>query len=307
MSTDNGTASKGLHGYGKVWSYDDAPVRQMFRGSEFVDIEEKVDGSQFSCGLVDGELVMRSKGAQVFPGPGMFEAAVASAERMQLAGALLPNAVYRFEYLSKPKHNTLAYERVPAGNLVLYDVEIDGEFVPAEMLPHYASALGVDAVPLLYSGSLPSRDELDGMLDTDAMLGGHKVEGIVVKDRTRRHLQDGKMLKAKVVSDAFKEKHNKGWKAKNLTGKDVADEIAQRLRTEARFAKAVQRARDGGNPANTVQAIGPLLADLGRDLKAEHEDWIKAQLFKHYWPQIQRRANAGFPEWFKAEMAKGEA
>jgi hypothetical protein len=112
-------------------------------------IEEKVDGSQFSFGLlpvvepegalmreVPGvyELKVRSKGAVMNPDAPekMFTKAVESVkERLHL---LTPGWTYRGEYLAKPKHNTLCYDRVPTGHVILFDVSTgDGEWLgPAE-------------------------------------------------------------------------------------------------------------------------------------------------------------------------------
>lgn len=289
--------------YGKVWSYDDRAVREMFPPDTIVDIEEKVDGSQFSVSVDgDGQLHMRSKGAELFPESNkQFASAIESAEAF--AHLLIEGYTYRFEHLRKPKHNTLLYGRVPRRNLVLYDVE-DRMGSPRErgLVDAAAIDLEVDTAPLIYSGPLPSRDEIETMLDRDSFLGGCKVEGVVIKARNLRHLQDGKPLKAKVVADWFKEKNAKDWKVRNPGAGDVAIEIGAQFDNPARFAKAVQRLRDCGQAKGGFQDIGPLLRDLGVDLREERGDEIKEALLKHFWPKIQRRAARGFVEWYMAEL-----
>ena len=89
-----------------------------------VVVQEKVDGSQFSFGLLDGVLHMRSKGAVVDPRSHdkMFAGAVETVCKLQERGLLEDGWTYRAEVLAKPKHNTLCYARVPVGNLVLFDI-----------------------------------------------------------------------------------------------------------------------------------------------------------------------------------------
>src|SRR5690242_11376793 len=77
-------------------------------------VEEKIDGSQFSFGISTvGELAIRSKGAQMhIDAPEkMFQKAADTVK--ELKDVLTPGWTYRAEYLAKPKHNTLAYDRVP--------------------------------------------------------------------------------------------------------------------------------------------------------------------------------------------------
>ena len=53
---------------------------------------------------------------------GMFKTGVEQIKSIQ--HLLTPNWIYRGEYLSKPKHNTLCYDRVPEKNIIIYDIVI---------------------------------------------------------------------------------------------------------------------------------------------------------------------------------------
>ena len=112
--------STSWHSYPKIWALGHRAVRELFDGDVFV--EEKVDGSQFSFGVFNDELRCRSKGADInTQAPEkMFAKAVETAQR--LGPDLLEGATYRGEYLQKPKHNTLAYDRVPEGNIIIFDI-----------------------------------------------------------------------------------------------------------------------------------------------------------------------------------------
>jgi hypothetical protein len=136
-------------------------------------IEEKVDGSQFSFGIFPNDptseqwespLRVRSKGAVMNPDAPekMFTKAVESVkERLHL---LTPGWTYRGEYLAKPKHNTLCYDRVPTGHVILFDVSTgDGEWLgPAEKRSE-AERIGLECVPTLASDPVGGCTTLDGM------------------------------------------------------------------------------------------------------------------------------------------------
>ncbi len=72
-------------------------------------MEEKVDGSQFSFGIFNGEIKCRSKGAQlVIDAPEKMFIPAVNVVR-ELAPLLKDGWTYRGEFLGRPKHNTLCY------------------------------------------------------------------------------------------------------------------------------------------------------------------------------------------------------
>jgi hypothetical protein len=54
-----------ISSYSKVYNLGHRTIEQLFDG--IVVAQEKVDGSQFSFGLIDGELYCRSKGKRQMP------------------------------------------------------------------------------------------------------------------------------------------------------------------------------------------------------------------------------------------------
>ena len=101
----------------KIFAIGSDYICDIFK--EEVEITEKVDGSQFCFGKLDGETFMRSKGKQQF---------VESPDKMFKEGVdyiwsiqeRIPEGMaFYCEYLKKPKHNVLAYDRVPKNNLIL--------------------------------------------------------------------------------------------------------------------------------------------------------------------------------------------
>jgi hypothetical protein len=297
-----------LHSYPKVLALGHPALRLMFLCDDLIVVQEKVDGSQFTFGVCDdGLLHCRSKGVEIIlDAPGMFDLAVVTARRLFLEHKLIPGEQYRCEYLRKPKHNTLAYGRAPLGNLVLFDIEkAPNNFVISDdFLADRARYLGIDKAPCLWHGTpnkLEAGKTLEALLTTESFLGGGKVEGIVIKNRGRFG-PDGKMLCAKLVRPEFKEQHAISWREQNPTGKDIREEIAQSLRTDARWEKAIQHLTETGNLTGTPTDIGLLLKEINLDIEGEAAEACKAMLWKWARQHILRRATAGFPEWYKRRI-----
>ena len=290
--------------YPKVWNLGHPAVADIF--SDPVLVQEKIDGSQFSFGMIEGELRCWSKGAVIQPDApeGMFDKAVETAN--SLASILIPNVVYRCEYLRKPKHNTLKYDRVPDRNLIIFDINTGpdtymGQFdVVAE-----AMRLNMESVCNLGTMQPRSVDDVKHLLQQPSALGGTTVEGIVFKNYTRFG-RDGKVLMAKLVSDAFREKHGKDWKLCNPSHGDIIQQIGDSLRTEARWNKAVQHLAEMCQLESSPRDIGTLIKLLVQDTAAEEQDQIKEALWKYAWPKIQRIVRAGFPEWYKERLLNNQ-
>lgn len=284
--------------------------------------EEKVDGSQFSFGkfshvLGEGdphagteveELRVRSKGV-VFPidaPPKMFSLAC---ETVKSLGPLLtPGYTYRGEFLGKPKHNTLAYDRIPSGGIILFDVcrGMEDYLSYPEKLAE-AKRLGLECVPLLHEGIIDSPQFVRHLFQTKSILGGQNIEGVVFKPVTATKFgSDKKLLLAKFVSEAFKEVHQGVWKQENPSKTDFLETLISAYTTPARWNKAIQHARDAGELDGTPKDIGKLVALIPADIKQECEQEIKDLLFGHFWKDIRRGVLRGFPEFYKQRLLEAQ-
>lgn len=288
-----------IQSYPKVYNIGHPAVQDLF--ADPVVVEEKVDGSQFSFGMLGGELCARSKNKQiVLDAPEMFGPAVETVRGV--ADRLEPGFVYRCEFLGQPKHNTLEYNRIPDGHLVLFDVEIEEQrFLDVGKRHEEALRVGLEPVQLLYTGAVPDAGELRDLLDTDAQLGGTKVEGVVAKNH-HRFGRDGKFLAGKHVSEQFKEVHSKEWRKSNPSGKDIVQHLVDRYRAEGRWAKAVQHLQDRGELEGSPRDIGALINEAKRDIEGECVDEIKEQLWQWARKGILRGATRGLPEWYKQRL-----
>lgn len=295
-------AGKALHGYPKVWNLGHPNLADLFAGP--VVVQEKVDGSQFSFGVVNGDLHLRSKGATIYPETTdkLFRGAVNTALALFHDGLLVDGWTYRGEALHAPKHNALQYERAPRGNFILFDVDTGQEvrIGDAERVRLIAAALGLECVPTLYVGEVTSEDQLRALLTTPSVLGG-RIEGVVVKNYARWG-DDGKMLMGKVVAEDFREINAKNWKETNPNKGDLVERLIGVYRTDARWQKAVQHLTEQGVATGTPQDIGKLIKEVGDDVLAECGEEIRAALFSALWPDIRRGITRGLPEWYKQQL-----
>lgn len=293
-----------INSYPNIFAVGHRYLSELLLGN--VLVEEKVDGSQFSFGKFNGELRCRSKGQQIDPNAPekMFAKAVNTVK--EIADKLQDGWTYRGEFLSKPKHNTLAYSRVPIGNIIIFDIMTAPETY-LDYLPKKSECerIGLECVPKFMFGELLSLDTLKEFLDTESVLGGVKIEGVVVKNYNRFGV-DKKILLGKFVSESFKEIHGKDWKLRNPTHSDIKESIIESLKTEARWNKAVQHLRDSGSLEGSPRDIPLILKEINQDIIKECEVEIKELLFKWAWKDVSRGIIRGVPEWYKEQLAQSQ-
>jgi len=308
--------------YPSIFNLGHRAVADLLKGP--VLVEEKVDGSQFSFGVFpidEGppeladirhpeagpcDILVRSKGCVLTLGAPekLFTRAVESVK--ERAHLLTPGWTYRAEYLAKPKHNTLAYDRTPTGNLAVFDVNTgDQEFLGYDAKAAEAARVGLEVVPLIHRGAVEGLDAFRDLLDRVSFLGGQKIEGVVVKPVNYDLWgPDKKVLLGKFVSEAFKEVHGREFRKENPTGGDILDRLVERFKTPARWAKAVQHLREAGRLTDTPKDIGALMAEVPADVEKEERDAILTSLWAWAWPHLRRRLCGGMPEWYKDLLLK---
>ncbi len=277
---------------------------RYFEGTTIV--QEKIDGSQISFGVRDGKLFVRSRRVELdLNDAGMFGKAVQTIQGLFKSQKLVEGWTYRGEFLGKPKHNTLDYDRVPKDFIILFDIDMGNQDY-VNNLSFYAFNLGLEAAPIYWTlrNLRPSQELIDQWMLRPSILGG-PIEGIVMKNYAQLG-QDKKVAMAKYVSTAFKERHGESWKLRHPGPKDVVLSIIDDLRTDARWKKAVQHLQEAGQLTGTPKDIGALMKEVQNDVRQEVEEEIKNRLFDTYWKQITRGITAGLPEWYKDQLAFGE-
>jgi len=296
-----------ISSYPSIYNLGHAAIADLLKGE--VIVEEKIDGSQFSFYKNEaGELQCRSKGAQInmLAPEGMFEKAIETVK--SLADKMRAGYTYRGEYLQKPKHNALAHDRVPAKHIILFDVNsgIESYLTPEEKKV-CADELGLELVKQIFCGKIDDVQQFRALLDNESVLGGQKIEGVVIKPKNYDLFGgDKKCLFGKFVSEAFREVHSKTWddEHKTKSSGDILDILSAKYATCARWQKAVIHLKERGVLQNAPQDIGELMKEVPEDVKKECEWDIMQELFAWAWPQLRRRLNHGLPEWYKEELLK---
>lgn len=285
----------------KIFAIGTDYIRDIF--NEEVEITEKIDGSQFDFGKIDGKLHMRSKGAQLYVEhpEKMFSEGMSYIESIQ--DRLPEGKVFFCEYLKKPKHNTLKYDRIPKNHIMLFSV-MDFKKQSFEDTFPYIDTLDIEHVPVLFRGKINSVSDLTGVLETKSVLGGCNIEGVVVKNYHRQFLLGGQpmpLMAGKFVSEAFKEVHRERWGAEEK-GKSRMEVFFESFRTPARWEKAVQHLQEKGELLNEPKDIGKLFKEVHTDIEAEEKEAVKEFLWREFSGELKRRAAGGMAEWYKERL-----
>lgn len=301
---EEGVIRDSCSSYPKLWALGHGAIADIFNGD--VIVEEKIDGSQFSFGIIRGELKCRSKSVllNLLAPEKMFVKACETARKLADSGFLTPEWTYRCEYLAKPKHNSLAYERIPIHHLIGFDISTGFEQLLSDKAKRTEfTRIGLEVVPQIFAGKIDGPSILREFLERISILGGQLVEGVVVKNYSMM-TKLGQVAMGKFVSEAFKEVHQNDWKERGNDRKDFIENLISDYRTPSRWHKAVQHLKEQGNIENSPKDIGALIREVPLDILAECETELKDKIFKRFWPEIARGVTHGLPQWYKEELMK---
>lgn len=295
-----------INSYPSIYNLGHSAIADLLKAP--VIVEEKIDGSQISFCLEaqTGEIAVRSKGAQinVVSPEGMFKRGVESVETLK--PLLKPDWTYRGEYLNAPHHNGLTYDRVPKGNIIIFDINPALEtYLSPQDKAEEAARIGLECVPVLYQGIVADVNQFRNLLDTNSVLGGQKIEGVVIKPADYALFgKDKKCLMGKFVSEAFREVQSKAWESEHKTRgpQEILAILAATYGTAGRWGKAEIHLREKGLLTGDLKDIGLLMKEVPEDVEKECADQIKDDLFKWAWPQLRRMLNRGLPEWYKERV-----
>ena len=293
-----------IKAFPKIFHVGDSMIQNLFKGK--VEITEKIDGSQFAFGVnKDGEIVMRSHGQELTNTevPKMFKKAEEQVKRITkiLSDKNIKDVYFYCEYLEKPHHNTLTYARTPKNNLYLFGVYNVNEWISDyNMLFNFAHMIDVESPRVFDVCEINNPSDIEKYLDNESILGGTKVEGVVVKNYNEPCMRGSFVIPlsmGKYVSEKFKERHDKSWNKKTSKGK--LELFIEGFRTEARWLKAVQHLKENNELENAPRDIAKLMKEIDKDIREEELVNIKNDLVKIILPDINRKAKAGFAEWYK--------
>jgi hypothetical protein len=292
-----------LLSYQKIFHLGDPHVEALLHGP--VVIQEKVDGSQFRWQKVDGELRFGSHHVNfgdAHPPDKLFMSAVAYLSG--IADRIPEDIVFFGEVLEKPKHNTIAYERIPTNHIMLFDVfstTTQSWLDPARVIRD--CNLEIDGPRVLSEGRGEdyTLESIEKILASQSYLGGAVIEGVVVKNYSQpsadRFHQIG-FCAGKMVRASFREENAQNWQGHG----SIVDQISLRFKTTARFEKAYIHARDAGEIESSMRDMVPLLRWMDLDIEEE----VKEAAMEMFWAdskrEIEKRLKSGMAEWLKAKL-----
>lgn len=291
--------------YSEVFNIWNPQAALLLRKRVF--IQEKLDGSQFRAHF-DTEGVQCFSQRKPLSGviPDLFRPAVETARR--LVGTVPRGFVLFGEAICRPKHNLLTYGRAPQGGLVVFNV-VDANtsyWLTPEQIAEKCLQWGLEWVPTDAHATPLCWDELQEFTDHPSMLGGAR-EGVVIKPATYGDAIDPRSdlpVMVKLVRPEFRERHGA------TTAKEKADrspgawieQAANELRTEARWAKAVQRLLNEGVLVNDMKDMPQLIAEVQADVLKEEELRLREWLWTKFWTHLKPKLVAGLAEWYKAHL-----
>lgn len=224
-------------------------------GDDYIYICEKVDGGNFSMWLAeDGvHFASRNRDLTLENDTKMFEGyqKYLRDHLNNIKEVLNPNYIYFMECMTP---HTLHYNNAP--KFIGFDIRLkrmknaegQGFFLARELREQEFNRLGIPNVPLIWKGTVKELKniELRNLIGKSAY-GDIMMEGLVIKNVSRKHPIENHQIYAKIVRSEFKEENRvifgTGIKNKNSDTSKIIEEFC----TDARIRKAVLHFTDEGD------------------------------------------------------------
>ena len=273
-----------------------------------VDLSSKIDGSQCRINLTESNVQCGSKNVDIADTK-MFDLAYQQADRIwneKVWWTFGDDITLFTEFLNKPKHNVLKYDRVPKNSLYVFGALIDGKHLSTEELIELATELDIEPPHIIASQvKINNPEDLNEYLETESVLGGTKVEGIVIRNSYKSYppLLVSTMaftnypLVGKLVRDDFKERLQKEWSTKKQRETPLA-KVSTEFFTDARFNKAINHLNDAGKITYEMNNLKDIIPEFYSDLIDEERQEIMELALDDFWRQLKRKSdNFVVKEW----------
>ena len=306
--------------YPKIKNLGDKILKNLF--DDNVEISEKIDGSQFRIYLDKNEIfevgTKNTEGYELSKSRieltkehgkhDMFDIAIEQAERLK---SELQNIINEYnlegittyvEYLRQKHHNGLNYNRIPKNHFYLfgttYWTDDNIKNLETDYLLKLAKRLNIEPINLLYEGKIFFPKDLKKILEINSVLGGTKIEGIVIKNYNKTYPIDfvstekylGFPLAGKLVRDEFKEVQKESWNKQKKV--DSIEGIAETYLTEQRFLKSINHLRDENKLTFEKKDLAILIPEFLNDLLEEEEEHINKIVLNKFYEQFRRRLSS---------------
>lgn len=254
-------------------------------------VQEKIDGSQFSFWF-DEEWKFKSRNNILPSTDKQFKLAIDGV--LAVSSNLDKSFLYRGEFLCKPRHNVMLYERVPKHNIVIFDIECNDTYLTPEECKKHCDKVDLEYVQIVsILDHVPEVKELD--LTFKSMLGG-EVEGVVLKS------YDNKQF-FKYVRETFKETRTINRVNSNNKTK-LLEELAKGICTEARWHKAIQHLKEDNKELNTAEVCKEIHKDIEKEEMTIIQEFIKEHNLKYEdcRKQLMGLCCRGIHEWLQDKI-----
>lgn len=298
-----------MKSYQKIHALGKKEVEGILDG--YINIEEKIDGSQFRIEISNGNIGCGSHHLELDMVDSLFKLGTEQAQKV-FAGIDSQEIITIFaEYLSKPKMNQIPYERVPKNNFIIFEVMIGEKILDREEKERFAFQYGCEVTPLLWrgEGSEFTEEVQEKLLKTKSILGHQagfdRIEGIVIKNYAKvfnvapEHSLHGHFMSAKIVNDSFKETKS----IKSPRGSEI-EGLKESLKSIPRWNKAVQNLEEKGELKHDMSDIGLVIRRVMTDIKDEESENIKQQLYDIFIKEILQHSTNGLATWYQTEKLK---
>lgn len=277
--------------------------------------EEKVDGSQLSIRIDNGQLTFYNKHKLANHSSLAFSKSITMLIcKYQNKNILNSNCVYHGESICNIKHNVNVYNRTPKCYFILYDIYdlINKKYLSLEDKHNECDRVGLEYVKVIYHNMDPDCNPYEKASEIimeiekgtiQSCLGGIP-EGIVLKHHA--FIYKGKTIatKLKYVTDAFKERHqNKQIKIHQSTD-EFLEQLGKEFCVHARFQKAYQHLTEENkincnSDSDFNNNISKIINELDVDFDKEYKEEIMMLLWTEFSPIIKKNARNGVGLWYK--------
>ena len=266
-----------------------------------VDLTSKIDGSQCRIHLTEEYYQCGSKNVDNADDK-MFEIAHQQAEQIwndRIWWTFGDDLTLFTEFLNKPKHNVLKYDEVPLNNLYLFGAISRDKHLQTEELIELANELEIEPPHVMASQiKINNPEDLNKYLEVESVLGGTKVEGIVIRNSYKSYPPllvstmafGGFPLVGKLVRADFKERLNKEWGNKKQKEAPIT-KVTTEFLTGARFHKAVQHLADEGKINYEMRDLKVLIPEFYKDLLDEEKDEITKLTMEDFWRHLKKKCD----------------
>jgi len=299
--------------YPKIYNLGDEETEGILSGNGKLYIQEKLDGSNVQITRWDDKIYLGSHHQNIDKDKPekIFNEFVKWVNQKESEGVFseIPNGVILYGEMLLNQGKIKYKETHP---FVLFDVAIIMEEMEGVKFPVFIEDASANS--FIQKLNLPvvsniavidgkwnlTVEQLNQYLTRKSMFGADEIEGIVLKDYTRKN-KYGRPLFAKLVNSKFRERKNEGkFRIDDIT--KLVDKTTEQFLTSARLDKAIARLIEEGKYTRSLKDIPQLLTIIPKDILEENGNEIKEVMWKHMWKKISNNICRKVAEIYRKKL-----